>query len=49
MFKTTIRFIGGILKGLEYTEIRSFESTVGKKVLKPIGGSPYIVIACERV
>ncbi len=46
-YKVTRLFIGGILKGLTYTETTSVKFTVGFVCRKPIGGSPYKIIAVE--
>jgi hypothetical protein len=49
VFEITKKFIGGALEGLTITEKTTREWTVGKKVLKPCGGSPYQIVACERI
>lgn len=49
VFEITKQFIGGALEGLTITEKTNREWKVGKKVLKPCGGSPYKIIACERI
>ena len=49
MFQVTKLFIGGLLDGLTYTFVTSVRFEVGQEVLKPIGGSPYRIIAVERI
>ena len=48
-FEIVKLFIGGSLEGLTVTEKTDREWKVGKKVLKPCGGSPYKIISCERI
>jgi hypothetical protein len=48
-YEVTRKFIGGILEGITITQIQTFKSTIGFKCIKPIGGSPYIIIDCKEV
>ena len=48
-YKVTRLFVGGILEGLEYTEVTAIEYTLGWVCNKPIGGSPYKIIRIEKV
>lgn len=47
-YTLTIRFIGGILEGLTHTNAKSCYMKPGTKILKPIGGSPYVVVSCTK-
>lgn len=48
-FMVTRLFIGGLLDGLTHTGITEVEFKVGFECRKPTGGSPYRIIAVERV
>lgn len=48
-YRVTRRFTGGNLEGLEYTAIQGYAPAVGFRCDNPIGGSPYEIIAVERV
>jgi len=44
----TKHFVGGLLNGITAEFEQSFPVEVGMVVRKPIGGSPYKVIACRK-
>lgn len=44
-FTVVKKFVGGILDGIEYPEQTDVEFVVGWKCEKPIGGSPYVIVA----
>lgn len=48
-YKVTRKFLSGVLKGLTYTEVTPIYMPIGFTCKKPIGGSAYTIIACERV
>ena len=47
-YEITVLFLGGNLKGLTYTDTRSYPLVVNKVIRKSVSGSPYKVIKCER-
>jgi hypothetical protein len=51
--EVTREFIGGTLKGLTYTDIRTVSAksvpVVGFVCKKPVGGSPYKIISVVNV
>jgi hypothetical protein len=49
LFRVTKRFTGGLLAGIVSTEETSVKFPVGFKCPRPVGGSPYVVEACEPV
>ena len=48
MFQVTKRFTGGLLAGLTVTDTMPFEMALGS-YSEILGGSPYDVIACQKV
>jgi len=48
-YEVTKKFIGGILKGLTYTETTSVKFEVGFICKNSYGGSPYKIISCNPV
>lgn len=50
-FQVTIRFIGGNLEGLTHTSTYATRNppAIGTRILKPVAGSPYEVIAYTPV
>lgn len=46
-YRVTRLFIGGTLAGLTHTTVTSHKVEVGFECRKPIGGSPYRIIAVE--
>jgi hypothetical protein len=49
LFSITRKFTGGVLEGIEHTDISSVAPPVGFECLQPLGGSPYIVTKCEEI
>lgn len=49
MFQVEKKFTGGLLKGMVLSEQTSVKWEVGQEVKKPIGGSPYVIIAIAEV
>lgn len=49
LFRVTKRFTGGLLDGIVITEETSVRFPVGFKCPRPVGGSPYVIEACEPV
>jgi len=45
-YLVTRKFIGGILDGLTHTEVTSVQFDVGFRCENPVGGSPYVIVAC---
>ena len=48
-FRVTKKFTAGILAGLTYTEVTPVKFKVGFECLKPVGGSPYVIVAMEEL
>ena len=48
-FAVTRKFTAGPLAGLTHTGTTNVPMPVGLVVAKPIGGSPYVVVACEAL
>jgi len=48
-YLVVIRFTGGLLAGLEYTNTQDWPMTVGLRIDQPIAGSPYVVLSCTPV
>lgn len=48
-YLVTREFVGGVLKGTKVTQLTSVKFEVGFRCDKPIGGSPYVILACEEV
>lgn len=48
-FKITKRFLGGILKGITIEEYTNVKFEPGFVCEKPVGGSPYKIIAVETL
>lgn len=48
-YKITRLFIGGPLEGLTYENEQDWPMKVGLTVKKPLGLSPYKIIACEEI
>lgn len=46
-YRVTRLFTGGLLAGLTYTEVTTVEFAVGFTCERPVGGSPYRIIAVE--
>ena len=42
-------FIGGLLKGLTYTEKTDIQFYINQTVSKPCGGSPYKIISVKDI
>lgn len=49
IYNQTREFTGGNLKGLCYTCTTGVYMPVGTRVDNPVGGSPYIIVACVEV
>lgn len=49
MYRVTKRFFGGVLSGLTYTWIANYPFALGFTVIAPLGGSPYTIVACEKI
>jgi len=48
MFRVTIKFTGGNLKGLTHETTQDWPRKVGQRV--PAGlGSPYVVVSCDPI
>lgn len=49
LYEVTRKFTDGTLVGMTHTEVISVKVDVGFRCDKPIGGSPYVIIACNEV
>ncbi len=48
-YRVTRLFIGGILKGLTHTDLTTVKFEVGFICNRPCAGSPYRIIAVEKI
>lgn len=48
-YQVTRQFTDGPLKGMTHTEVSVVGFPVGFKCDKPVGGSPYVILACTEV